>query len=56
MAELFALLLIGSLTLPFAIGLVGAIYYNISGTQAAPGLILIVWIICTLLFWLSILP
>ena len=56
MAEVFALLLIGSFTLPFAKGSVEAINYNIFQRHASPKLIIAVWIIITLLFWLGILP
>jgi hypothetical protein len=56
MTEVFALLLIGSFTLPFAKGSVEAINHNIFGRHASPNLIFIVWLVVTLLFWYSILP
>ncbi len=58
MAEVFALLLIGSFTLPFAKGSVEAINHNLLGRPTSPNLILVVlvWIIFTLLFWYGILP
>lgn len=55
MTEIFLLLLIGSLMLPFATGSVEAINYNIFHRHASPNLVFIVWIIATLLFWLALL-
>jgi hypothetical protein len=56
MAEIFALLLVGSILLPFAKGSVEAINDNIFGRHASTNLILAIWIAVTLCFWYSILP
>jgi hypothetical protein len=56
MTEVFAFLLIGSFMLPFAKGSVEAINHNIFHRHTSPNLVFAVWIVATLLFWLSILP
>jgi spore maturation protein SpmA len=56
MAELFALLLVGSIMLPFAKSSVEVINYNIFGRHASNHQILFVWLIATLCFWYGILP
>lgn len=55
MAEIFLLLMIGSLMLPFATGSVEAINYNIFHRHASPSLVFAVWISATVLSWLALL-
>jgi len=56
MAELFALLLVGSIMLPFAKGSVEVINYNIFGRHASNNLVFLVWLVATFCFWYNILP
>ena len=55
MNEVFLLLMIGSLMLPFATGSVEAINYNIFHRHASRSLVFAVWISATVLSWLALL-
>lgn len=55
MNDVFLLLMIGSLMLPFANGSVEAINYNIFHRHASRSMIFAVWISATILSWLVLL-